>query len=125
VLGLLCRHEPEDHRRVLSLSCAKKAAAFFKISRSYRHSRQLPRGAAPAFARTAVAAPSLGFPDPPQWEALLTEADFDTGETMGLISGLMKAGIAKKAFDAANKPENQRKIKELVGKARGNKGPKR
>ena len=44
---------------------------------------------------------------------------------MGLISGLMKAGIAKKAFDAANKPENQRKIKELVGKARGKKGPKR
>ena len=44
---------------------------------------------------------------------------------MGLIGGLMKAGIAKKAFDAANKPENQRKIEELVGKARGNKGPKR
>ncbi len=44
---------------------------------------------------------------------------------MGLMSGLMKAGIAKKAFDAANKPENQRKIKELVGKTRGKKGPKR
>jgi hypothetical protein len=44
---------------------------------------------------------------------------------MGLIGGLMKAGIAKKAFDAANKPENQRKIKELVGKARSKKGPKR
>ena len=44
---------------------------------------------------------------------------------MGLIGGLMKAGIAKKAFDLANKPENQRKIKELVGKARGKKGPKR
>lgn len=44
---------------------------------------------------------------------------------MGLIGGLIKAGIAKKAFDAANKPENQRKIKELVGKARGTKGAKR
>ena len=42
-----------------------------------------------------------------------------------MISGLMKAGIGKKAFDAADKPENQRKIKELVGKARGKEGPKR
>jgi hypothetical protein len=44
---------------------------------------------------------------------------------MGLMSGLMKAGVAKKAFDAANKPENQRKIKELIGKASCKKGPKR
>jgi hypothetical protein len=44
---------------------------------------------------------------------------------MGLIGGLVKAGIAKKAFDAANKPENQRRIKELVGKARAKKAPKR
>ena len=44
---------------------------------------------------------------------------------MGLIGGLIKAGIAKKAFDAASKPENQRKIKELAGKARAKKGPKR
>ena len=44
---------------------------------------------------------------------------------MGLMSGLMKAGVAKKAFDAANKPENQRKLKELLGKARAKKGPKR
>jgi hypothetical protein len=41
---------------------------------------------------------------------------------MGLMSGLMKAGLAKKAFNAAQKPENQRKLKELVGKARGKKG---
>src|SRR5829696_2964535 len=33
VLGLLRRDEPEDHRRV-SLSLAKKAAAFLRISRS-------------------------------------------------------------------------------------------
>ncbi len=44
---------------------------------------------------------------------------------MGLIGGLMKAGIAKKAFDMASKPENQRKLKELVGKARAKKAPKR
>ena len=41
---------------------------------------------------------------------------------MGLISGLMKAGLAKKAFDAASKPENQRKLQELVGKARAKRG---
>ena len=41
---------------------------------------------------------------------------------MGLISGLMKAGIAKKAFDVANKPENQRKLKELVSRARAKRG---
>ena len=44
---------------------------------------------------------------------------------MGLISGLVKAGIAKKAFDAANKPENQRKLRELIGKARAKKGATR
>ena len=41
---------------------------------------------------------------------------------MGLIGTLIRAGIAKKAFDAANTPENQRKIKELVGKARAKRG---
>jgi hypothetical protein len=44
---------------------------------------------------------------------------------MGLIGGLMKAGIAKKAFDMASKPENQRKLKELVGKARTKRGATR
>ena len=33
---------------------------------------------------------------------------------MGLLSGLMKAGIAKKVFDEARKPHNQAKAKELV-----------
>ncbi len=32
---------------------------------------------------------------------------------MGLLSGLMKAGIAKKVFDEARKPHNQAKAKEL------------
>ena len=44
---------------------------------------------------------------------------------MGLISGLVKAGIAKKAFDAANTPENQRKLKELLGRARAKKDARR
>ncbi len=32
---------------------------------------------------------------------------------MGMLSGLMKAGIAKKVFDEARKPHNQAKAKEL------------
>ncbi len=34
---------------------------------------------------------------------------------MGMLSGLMKAGIAKKVFDEARKPHNQAKAKELFG----------
>ena len=41
---------------------------------------------------------------------------------MGLINGLVKAGIAKKVIDEARKPANQAKIKGLVSKARGGKG---
>ena len=32
---------------------------------------------------------------------------------MGLLGGMMKAGIAKKVFDEARKPKNQAKAKEL------------
>ena len=35
---------------------------------------------------------------------------------MGLLSGLMKAGIAKKVYDEARKPHNQAKAKELFTK---------
>ena len=38
---------------------------------------------------------------------------------MGLLSMLTKAGIAKKVIDEGRKPQNQRKIKGLVSKARG------
>lgn len=38
---------------------------------------------------------------------------------MGLISKLTKIGIAKKVVDEARKPENQQKVKQLVGKAKG------
>ena len=38
---------------------------------------------------------------------------------MGLLSGLMKAGIAKKAIDEARKPQNQAKARELFAKVRG------
>jgi len=31
------------------------------------------------------------------------------------VSGLLKAGIAKKLFDEARKPHNQAKAKELFG----------
>ena len=48
---------------------------------------------------------------------------------MGMLSGLVKAGIAKKVFDEAKKPHNQRKAKELFsqltnksGKGRGSSG---
>ncbi len=33
---------------------------------------------------------------------------------MGLINGLVKAGIAKKLLDEARKPQNQAKAKQLL-----------
>ena len=42
---------------------------------------------------------------------------------MGLLSGLAKAGLAKKVFDEARKPQNQAKIKEMISKARGGQKP--
>jgi hypothetical protein len=33
---------------------------------------------------------------------------------MGLLSGLVKAGIAKKVVDEARKPHNQAKAKQLL-----------
>jgi len=36
---------------------------------------------------------------------------------MGLVSGLVKAGIAKKLFDEARKPQNQAKAKQLFAQA--------
>ncbi len=41
---------------------------------------------------------------------------------MGLFSGLAKAGLAKRAVDEARKPENQRKLKNVVAKVRNRKG---
>lgn len=37
---------------------------------------------------------------------------------MGLISKVMKVGVVAKVVDEARKPENQRKVKDLVAKAR-------
>lgn len=37
---------------------------------------------------------------------------------MGILSKLTKLGIAKKAVDEARKPENQRRAKEMLAKAR-------
>ncbi len=37
---------------------------------------------------------------------------------MGLISAALKAGLAKKAYDEARKPENQRRAKEFVASMR-------
>ncbi len=44
---------------------------------------------------------------------------------MGLLSGLMKAGVAKKVFDEARKPHNQAKAKELFTKLTSKGGQKR
>lgn len=33
---------------------------------------------------------------------------------MGLFSGAIKAGVAKKVIEEARKPQNQRRIKDLV-----------
>ncbi|MCW2666413.1 MAG: hypothetical protein JWN57_1375 [Frankiales bacterium] len=41
---------------------------------------------------------------------------------MGMLSGLLKAGIAKKVFDEARKPQNQAKLKGLVSQMRKGKG---
>ena len=40
---------------------------------------------------------------------------------MGLLSGLAKAGIAKKVIDEGRKPENQRKIKSAISSLRNKK----
>lgn len=37
---------------------------------------------------------------------------------MGFLKKALTAGVAKKAFDAARKPENQARIKSLAAKAR-------
>ena len=43
---------------------------------------------------------------------------------MGLLNGLVKAGIAKKVFDEARKPQNQAKAKQLIAQLQS-KGKKR
>ena len=42
---------------------------------------------------------------------------------MGLVSGLLKAGIAKKIYDEARKPQNQAKAKELLAQMRAKRKP--
>jgi len=37
---------------------------------------------------------------------------------MGLVSGLLKAGIAKKIVDEARKPQNQAKAKAMLARLR-------
>jgi hypothetical protein len=45
---------------------------------------------------------------------------------VGLLGGMMKAGIAKKVYDQARKPQNQAKAKDLfrslTGKGKGTPG---
>src|SRR5215204_4792678 len=76
VLGLLRRDEPEDHRR-LSLSLAKKAAAFLRISRSsvsVRTSRRNRRNSS----RSSQVSPSRRPSSMSTWRAQLRS---DCGET--------------------------------------------
>lgn len=44
---------------------------------------------------------------------------------MGLISKMAKAGIAKKVLQEARKPENQRRIKQLIASRKGSGGSPR
>ena len=44
---------------------------------------------------------------------------------MGLIRGLVKAGIAKKLFDVASKPQNQAKARQLLAQLQSKSGKKR
>ena len=41
---------------------------------------------------------------------------------MGIVSGLVKVGLAKKAFDEARKPKNQERLRQLWGRVRGSGG---
>ena len=40
---------------------------------------------------------------------------------MGLLSGLVKAGVAKKVLDEARKPQNQAKARQLLAQVRSKK----
>lgn len=44
---------------------------------------------------------------------------------MGLINGLIKAGIAKKIVDEARKPQNQAKARRLIAQLQNKGGSKR
>ena len=41
---------------------------------------------------------------------------------MGILGGLAKAGLAKKAYNEARKPKNQAKLKQLWSKVTGGNG---
>jgi len=41
---------------------------------------------------------------------------------MGLWSGILKAGVAKKIYDEARRPENQERLRALVEQARSRRG---
>ena len=41
---------------------------------------------------------------------------------MGLLSGLAKAGLAKKLIDEARKPQNQQKAKDLLAQVKAKRG---
>lgn len=43
---------------------------------------------------------------------------------MGILGGLAKAGLAKKAYNEARKPKNQAKLKQLWSKVTGGNGNK-
>jgi hypothetical protein len=58
-------------------------------------------------------------PDKPRRERLPNKRQ---GANMGIFSGLAKTGLAKKAIDEARKPENQRKMKDVVAKVRDRAG---
>ena len=44
---------------------------------------------------------------------------------MGLLSGLLKAGVAKKVYDEARKPKNQAKARQLLAQLQSKGGKKR
>jgi hypothetical protein len=44
---------------------------------------------------------------------------------MGMMSKIVKLGIAKKVYDEARKPENQRKAKEAYAKFQASRQKKR
>jgi len=54
----------------------------------------------------------------------VTARDGGYRRSMKLIRGVAAAGIAKKIYDEARKPQNQARIKSAVEKARARRAPK-
>ncbi len=49
-----------------------------------------------------------------RWTRATGSTAHEGGHLMGMLSGLVKAGVAKKVLEEASKPQNQEKAKSLL-----------